>query len=186
MGAVTGRAFIADCIAQPGIRQYVHRLMSLEVAPHLKRSDWAAYRDALIERFANPHLRHSVHQIATDSSLKIPQRWPGTILSQLSCGASVDHMAFAAATWIRYALGEDEAEQAYALNDPQAPSIVAMAKDQKIAPQPCTDALLSRQDIWGSDLPHQAAWRKRVCDWHAEILQRGLMPALDHLLASGH
>ncbi|MFY9184551.1 MAG: mannitol dehydrogenase family protein [Limnohabitans sp.] len=186
MGAVTGRAFIADCIAQPGIRQYVHRLMSLEVAPHLKRSDWAAYRDALIERFANPHLRHSVHQIATDSSLKIPQRWPGTILSQLSCGASVDHMAFAAATWIRYALGEDEAGQAYMLNDPQAPSIMAMAKDQKNTLQSCAEALLSRQDIWGPDLPQQAVWRKRVCDWHAEILQRGLMAALDHLLASAN
>jgi fructuronate reductase len=56
MGAVTGRPFIASCIGVPHIREFVFRLMGQEVAPHLARSDWADYRDALIARFGNPLL----------------------------------------------------------------------------------------------------------------------------------
>jgi len=70
MGAITGRPYIATCIGADHIREFVYRLMSREVAPHLSRTDWADYRDALIQRFGNPYLKHSVHQIAMDSSQK--------------------------------------------------------------------------------------------------------------------
>jgi fructuronate reductase len=53
MGAVTGRAYIADCVGAAHIREFVERLMSQEVAPHLSRADWADYREALIQRFSN-------------------------------------------------------------------------------------------------------------------------------------
>ena len=125
IGAITGRPYIASCIGVDHIRNFVHRLMSREVAPHLSRSDWADYRDALIARFGNPYLKHSVHQIATDSSQKIPQRWPPSVLGQIAQGASFEHHALAAAVFVRYTLGVDEQGQAYALNDPQADSLMA-------------------------------------------------------------
>lgn len=79
MGAITGRPYIASCIGVDHICEFVYRLMSREVAPHLSRTDWADYRDALIQRFGNPYLKHSVHQIATDSSQKY--RSAGRLLS---------------------------------------------------------------------------------------------------------
>jgi fructuronate reductase len=174
MGAVTGRPFIASCIGVPHIRSFVHRLMSQEVAPHLSRSDWADYRTALIARFGNPYLKHSVHQIATDSSQKIPQRWPPSVLGQIAQGASFEHHALAAAVFVRYTLTVDESGQAYALNDPQAGSLMALGAAQRTEPEACVSALLAREDLWGSTLPGNAAWTARVMHWHQHILQHGV------------
>jgi fructuronate reductase len=174
MGAVTGRPFIASCIGVPHIRSFVHRLMSQEVAPHLSRSDWADYRTALIARFGNPYLKHSVHQIATDSSQKIPQRWPPSVLGQIAQGASFEHHALAAAVFVRYTLTVDESGQAYALNDPQAGSLMALGAAQRTEPEACVRALLAREDLWGSTLPGNAAWTARVMHWHQHILQHGV------------
>ena len=182
MGAVTGRPFIASCIGEPHIRSFVHRLMSREVAPHLARSDWTDYRDALIARFGNPYLKHSVHQIATDSSQKIPQRWPPSVLGQIAQGASFEHHALAAAVFLRYTLGVDEQGQAYALNDPQADSLMAMGAAQRTEPEACVRALLAREDLWGNALSGHAAWAARVTHWHQQVLQHGVDASLQQLL----
>jgi fructuronate reductase len=182
MGAVTGRPFIASCIGEPHIRNFVHRLMSREVAPHLTRNDWADYRDALIARFGNPYLKHSVHQIATDSSQKVPQRWPPSVLGQMAQGASFEHHALAAAVFLRYTLGVDEQGQAYALNDPQAESLMDIGAAQRTEPEACVRALLAREDLWGSALPGHAAWTARVSHWHQQVLQHGVDAAIQQLL----
>lgn len=184
MGAITGRPFIASCIGEPHIRNFVHQLMGQEVAPHLSRSDWADYRDALIARFGNPYLKHSVHQIATDSSQKIPQRWPPSVLGQIAQGASFEHHALAAAVFVRYTLAVDEQGQAYALNDPQADSLMALGAAQHSQPEACTRALLAREDLWGSALPQHAAWIARVTHWHQHILQHGVDAAIAQLITT--
>ena len=181
MGAVTGRPFIASCIGVPHIREFVFRLMGHEVAPHLSRSDWADYRTALIARFGNPYLKHSVHQIATDSSQKIPQRWPPSVLGQIAQGATFEHHALAAAVFVRYTLAVDEQGQAYALNDPQAGSLMALGAAQRSEPEACVRALLAREDLWGSALPQDAAWTARVTHWHQHILQHGVDHAVQQL-----
>jgi fructuronate reductase len=181
MGAVTARPFIASCIGVPHVREFVFRLMGQEVAPHLSRSDWADYRDALIARFGNPYLKHSVHQIATDSSQKIPQRWPPSVLGQIALGASFEHHALAAAVFVRYTLGVDEQGQAYALNDPQASSLMAMGAGQRTEPEACVRALLASEALWGSALPQHADWIARVTHWHQHILQHGVDHAVQQL-----
>lgn len=182
IGAVTGRPFIASCIQVPHIREFVYRLMGQEVAPHLKRSDWADYRDALIARFGNPHLKHSVHQIATDSSQKIPQRWPPSVLAQMAQGASFERHALAAAVFVRYTLAEDENGQAYALNDPQAESLMALGAAQRTQPEACVRALLAREDLWGSTLAQHTAWIVRVTHWHQQVLRHGVDATLQTFL----
>ena len=183
MGAVTGRPFIASCIGVPHIRGFVFQLMGREVAPHLKRTDWAEYRDALIARFGNPYLKHSVHQIATDSSQKIPQRWPPSVLGQIANGASFEHNALAAAVFVRYTLAVDEHGQAYTLNDPQADSLMALGAAQRSQPEASVRALLAREDLWGSALPGHAAWIARVTHWHQQVMQHGVDAAILQLLA---
>ena len=174
MGAITGRPYIANCIGDDHIREFVYRLMSREVAPHLSRTDWADYRDALIQRFGNPYLKHSVHQIATDSSQKIPQRWPPSILGQIANGQSFEHHALAAAIFLRYTLAVDEQGHAYTLNDPQAESLMAIGKDQVADAASSLKALLSRQDLWGSELTHNAHWAERVAYWHDQVIHQGV------------
>ncbi len=174
MGAITGRPYIASCIGIDHIREFVFRLMSHEVAPHLSRTDWADYRDALIQRFGNPYLKHSVHQIATDSSQKIPQRWPPSVLGQMAKGQSFEHHALAAAIFLRYTLAVDEQGHAYTLNDPQAQSLLAIGQTQVADSAGSLKALLSRQDLWGTELSHNTQWFERVAYWHDQVIHQGV------------
>ena len=182
MGAITGRAHIADCIGSDHIQEFVHRLMTQEVAPHLSRADWADYRDALIQRFGNPYLKHSVHQIATDSSQKIPQRWPPSVLGQMAKGQSFEHHALAAAIFLRYTLAKDEQGKAYALNDPQAESLMAIGANQASEPQACVHTLLAREDLWGKELAASEAWLERVSYWHDQVLHQGVDATVKYII----
>lgn len=181
IGAVAGLPHIADCIAQPEVRRFVQGLMTHEIAPHLARQDWPDYRDALLQRFANPQLRHRVHQIAMDCSQKIPQRWPPSITAQLRTGGSAERFAFAAAAWMRYCLGRDENGNDYALSDPMAEQLQALARRHEGNAAATAAALGTIAAIWGDELPARADWLQRVTHWLDRINNQGLLTALAQL-----
>ncbi len=178
MGAVAGLKVICDCISEPEIKTYVRNMMTDEVAPHLSRPDWADYREALLQRFANPELKHGVHQIAMDSSQKIPQRWPPTVALQMKNSAGFEHIAFAAAAWMRYLQGRNEAGASYALNDPMAEQLQPLAIAHANDPAACVKAISAFESVWGKDLPTNAAWQARVTHWLTQINALGVLKAV--------
>lgn len=179
IGTVAGLPFIADCIQQPAVRRYIHGLMTDEVGPHVARTDWPAYRDALITRFANPALRHSVHQIATDSTQKIPQRWVPATLTRWHQGLPFARLAFAAAAWMRHARGQDDTGQPYALSDPLAEMVTTLARRHAGDATATVAALGGLEAIWGTELPHLAPWRDAVAQALHRINTLGLLAALE-------
>lgn len=184
LGAVLGLATVAECVAQPDIRIFLHRLMTREVMPNLVRPDLAAYRDALLTRFANPTLRHSVHQIAADFSKKIPQRWVPAVLAQLKREGSIEHLAFVAAVWVRYCLGEDVNGRRYDLNDPFADALQTKARAHRDDEAAGAQALLSIPSIWGEELSGEPRWLLRVTEWLVRIRSCGVAAAMQGLVAA--
>ena len=178
IGAVAGLPVIGDCAGQPAVRQFILGLMTDEVGPHQRRPHWLAYRDALMVRWDNPALQHSVHQIATDSSQKIPQRWPPSVLAQMKAGRPYERLAFSAAIWMRYLRGVGEAGQHYVINDPMAERLQALAVANAGSDAATVQALGTLPEIWGDALPQQQPWLARVTHWLAQINQRGVLPAL--------
>ena len=178
LGAVAGLPVISDCIAQPAVRQFIHRLMTEEVGPQLQRQDWPQYRDALLERFANPALQHSVHQIATDCSQKIPQRWPASALGVLHAHRMPECLAFAAAVWLRYLRAVDDQGTLYQLNDPMATELHALALEHAANATATVQALCTLPTLWGDALPRHAAWLARIAHWLSQINRHGVIPAL--------
>jgi fructuronate reductase len=178
IGAVAGLPVISDCITQSVVREFIHGLMTHEVGPQLKRPDWPSYRDALLARFANPALQHSVHQIATDSSQKIPQRWVPSALDALRAGRTVERLAFASAAWMRYSLGHNEQGQAYAIADPLAQQTQALALQYAGDTAATVAALSGLTAIWGDALPHNPVWLAQVTRHLNAIQTHGMLAAL--------
>ena len=178
LGALMGLPTVFDCVSQPTVRQFIFQLMSLEVMPHLERPDLPAYRDALLERFGNPEIKHGVHQIATDSSQKIGLRWLPSILAQLQAGGSSEHLAFAAAAWMRYCLGEDDCGNLYVINDPQAGLLGGIARSNRADMHASVDAFFNQYSIWGDALASQINWKHSSCRWLQEIYTHGTARAL--------
>ena len=181
LGAVQGWPTIADGVAQPAVHTFIHGLMTHLVMPHLRRPALHAYRDALLARFANPALHHKVHQIATDSSLKIPLRWLPTITDNLAAGRSIEPLAFATAVWMRYLLAVDDTGQAYAISDPQSAPLQALAQQHRGDAAGTVQALLGVDSIWGNRLPADPRWTARVTYWLERIQADGTGTALAEL-----
>ena len=93
LGCLAGFEHIAEVMGEPDFVTFVRRMMAEEVAPTLAvPTDLAAYQASLLERFANPAIRHRTAQIAMDGSQKLPQRLLGTIRDQLRAGGPIRHL----------------------------------------------------------------------------------------------
>jgi len=75
LGYLAGYETVSDVMADPAFVRLVQGLMDEEVTPTLALppgADLAGYKRSLLERFANPALKHRTWQIAMDGSQKLP------------------------------------------------------------------------------------------------------------------
>jgi fructuronate reductase len=74
-GSIRGHRTVAEAVADETCRSWLQQWWA-EASPYLDLppDDVGAYRAALLERFANPRIRHQLDQIATDGSQKLPVR----------------------------------------------------------------------------------------------------------------
>lgn len=102
-GLLAGLEHVHQAVADPAIGAAVARLLRDEAAAGLDPApgqDLSAYADALLARFANPALPHSLRQIATDGSQKVPQRWLASLAANAARGRRCPETLTALAAWL--------------------------------------------------------------------------------------
>jgi fructuronate reductase len=122
-GSARGHETVADAIADPVCRGWVEQWWS-EASRHLPQpeSDVAAYREALVERFSNPRIRHLLAQIAADGSQKIPVRILPALRRERGEGRRFPGAARVTAAWVLHLRGAGAP-----VSDPHAERFVALA-----------------------------------------------------------
>ena len=181
LGLQLGLETVADAVADKQLNAYLRALMEQEVTPTLDLPsgyDLAAYREALLRRFANPALRHRLLQIAMDGSQKLPQRLLAPIRDRLKSGAAIDHLALAVAAWMRHLLGYNEQGERYPINDPLAERLTELATAAGAEAANLAPALLSVTAVFGTDLPSQPRFRGAVTEALDSLLRRGVRQSL--------
>ncbi len=176
LGYLAGYETVSDAMADPNMAAFIRRLMDDEVTPTLPvppGTDLAAYKDALIERFHNPALKHRTWQIAMDGSQKLPQRLLGTASDRLAAGQPIDCLALGIAAWMRYVTGIDEQGKAIDVRDPLAEEFTAVADTAKGDPERYSAALLARDDVFGTDLPSEQRFADAVTSALQSIHAKG-------------
>lgn len=161
LGYLTGYEFVSQAIANPSFKKLIHGLMSDEVMATLPmpQSSLADYRDALLQRFANPALKHRTWQIAMDGSQKLPQRLLNTIRDLLKTGRPITRTSLGVAAWIRYASGLDERGREIEVKDPLAGQLREIADVAKKDPTRLVDGFLGVREVFGRDLPNNHVFR---------------------------
>jgi len=105
-GLLAGYEFAHEGAGDPVIAAYLRAYMDREATPTLDPVpgvDLDAYKDRLIERFANPYVRDTLGRLATDASDRIP-KWLVPVIRQLrESGAATPLSASIVAGWARYA-----------------------------------------------------------------------------------
>ncbi len=161
LGYLVGYRFVSEAIAEPVLARFIHALMTEEVMPTLPPAlgDVSSYRDALVQRFANPALKHRTWQIAMDGSQKLPQRLLDTIRTRLMRNQSIRLAALGVAAWMRYVTGTDESGDAIDIRDPIAERLRIIAATAGGNPQQLVEGFLQLREVFGEDLPQNEILR---------------------------
>ncbi len=176
LGFLAGHEYIYQVAAQPEFVAFMRRFMNDEVTPTLHIPvgvDVAAYRDALLHRFANPALPHRTQQIAMDGSQKLPQRLLATARDNLAAGRPMPLLTLAIAGWMRYVAGRDERGRAIKVDDPLAAQFAVIAEAHRNDPRGLARALFGMRSIFGDDLARESRFIEPVTTWLATLYADG-------------
>ncbi len=167
LGYLAGYETVSDTMADPVFARLIRGLMDEEAGPTLRMppgADLGHYKNALIERFRNPALRHRTWQIAMDGTQKLPQRLLGTIRDRLAAGAPIDRLALGVAGWMRYVSGTDEAGRPIDVRDPMAAKLAELAAEAGPVADRLAPALFGLSAVFGDDLPRDPRFTGAVTD----------------------
>lgn len=117
-GAVRGFDTVAEAIGDPVLLGWCRRWQDDVSATLPIDLRGRAYADSILERFANPGLRHTTRQIARDTSQKIDMRILRAARERLAAGAAPIGAAFAVGAWLAFLWSEVRAGRE--LDDPRA------------------------------------------------------------------
>ena len=176
LGFLAGHDFIYQVAAQPEFVRFMRRFMQNEVTPTLEippHVDVAAYRDALVERFANPALPHRTQQIAMDGSQKLPQRLLATARDNLAAERPMPLLTLAVAGWMRYVAGVDERGRPIEVADPLAAKFAKIADTHRGNPAALAHNLLGLRAIFGDDLAADPRFAEQVTAWLTALCTDG-------------
>ena len=173
LGALRGHPTIAQAVEDDVLATAARALMAEDVAPTVTvpgGPDVAAYGRTVLERFANPALRHTTAQVAMDGSQKLPLRLLGTVRDRLAAGADPTWASLAVAGWMAYvARRSDTNGRPLPLDDPLGP-VLLRAVDSATDPTVVVDRLLGVREVFGDDLPASDVFRDLLVTHLKELM----------------
>lgn len=97
---------MADAVADPVCRDWLAEWWA-EASRHLTlpHEESVAYRTALLDRFANPRIRHALAQIAADGSQKLPVRILPVLHRERAAGRVSQGAVRVLAAWVCHLRG---------------------------------------------------------------------------------
>lgn len=152
-GTLAGLQFIHEGTRTPAIRQMAFDYVTHDVIPCLARPgapspvDLPAYRDVVLDRFANPAIRDTNQRVAMDGFAKIPGFIAPTVRERLAQGAAIDSVAVLPALFLAFLQRWHAGQLPYTYQDQGMDPAVAHAICA--APDPVA-ALCADTTLWGA------------------------------------
>lgn len=163
IGALSGFATSADAAADPVLAQWLARFVAAQAATLAcpDGEDLEAYGRLTLERLRNPHIRHQLTQIGTDSSFKLGQRIVEAAAHHLDNAEYRDLYALTIAAWMQYNTGRDAAGRTIPIEDPFSARFAHITASADGDPQALADGFLAL-DLFEGPIRHHAGFRARL------------------------
>lgn len=175
LGYLAGAETVSDAVARPALAGFIRHLWANEIIPVLTPPlgvDLHAYTDKLMERYANPGIRHRTWQIAMDGSLKLPQRLLGSIAENLAAGRMPKGLLLVVAAWVRYTSGTGEDGQPIDVRDPMADRLRAIW-DRGGSLEGTVSGYLDIEEVFLPSLARDPAMRSGLAEALADLMENG-------------
>ncbi len=180
-GELLGIETIASSMAHPRIRQFLRKVITQEVAPHVTSMPGMSateYLDLIDSRFSNAEIKDTTRRVAFDGSSRHPGFILPSIWDGLESDISVSGLALVSALWCIYCAGKREDGAAIRPNDPNWDELNRVAIEAGQTPS----IWLEMRQYYG-DLADDRRFAERFLNWHAMIAGQGVEAALEKYLA---
>lgn len=147
-GYLAGYRYAHEVCQDPLFARFLMDYMDREATPTLKPLpgvDLDAYKQKLIERFSNEHVRDTLARLCAESSDRIPKWLLPVIRENLDSGGDIHRSAAIVASWARYAEGADEQGAAIDVVDRLRERLMAAAAGNGEDPL----AFISQPELFG-------------------------------------
>ncbi|MFY1634532.1 mannitol dehydrogenase family protein [Solwaraspora sp. WMMB335] len=182
LGALAGHDTIAEALVGiPGLPAVLRRLVVEDVATSFDPPAGVSvieYGESVLERFANPAIRHRTIQVAMDGSQKLPQRVLHTMADRRAAGGRPFWSALVIAAWMRFVQGRSDSGAALPLDDPLADAIRAALAGTGGNPAAVVDALLDLTEVFPPELAADAEVREMITSWLDTLDKHGVTATL--------
>ena len=188
---------VRETVEDPLFARYLHALLNDDIAPYVPLPDHErrAYAQTVIERFANPFLRHELISIALNSVSKWRVRILPTVKDAAAAGRGAPpNLAFSLAALFRFYrgraaggafVGAREGGGDYPLRDDPGALAVFAAIWAEAGPDAADAAsrLMRETRLWGEDLSTIAGLEPETRAAAAAIEKLGVRGALEERLS---
>lgn len=185
LGALSNHRTIPEAVDDEGIAAVALRAIWADYVPSLPQSelDLPAYVDSLFVRWRNHALGHKTSQVASDGSLKLPQRVPGPALQHLSSGRMPHTLALTVAAYLCCLAPPDGTPATAASRDIEDPARADFVRRAADDPRGWVRTVL-RDGILGTDIAAQQDFHGRVDELYRLLGAHGVQAALKEVDAA--
>lgn len=187
---LAGLETVRDATEDPIVGQFLRRAILDEIVPSLDVPDAESFARDVVQRFANPYIRHSLIDITLHATTKMRVRVVPSIVQYAERNGQVpEALAFGFAAHLAFLRGEIQVERRAAglpvPEDGEGERIRAGWLRVEHGPESLRDFIrdVSRDaTLWGTDLSKLRSWCELVSENVLRIVEYGMRPALEQHL----
>jgi fructuronate reductase len=176
LGVLAGCETIPEALSRPGFEALVRQMLDREVAPTLvlpPGTDFASYRESVLDRFANTALPYRCLQVAMDGSQKLPQRLLGTVRDRLAVGEVPQLAVLVVAAWLRAIwAGHDDTGRSVEVSDPLSGPL-GQALAAVTEPARVVERALQLEQVFGRDLAEDERFKAALTEALSSLCSNG-------------
>lgn len=164
-GLRCGFETVSEAVSHPALHKLISAMLLEEVKPSFSaplEMDVEEYIQAILKRYANPHIRHLLAQIAWDGSQKLPFRLLGTIKDNLAKNNSIRLLSTGVAAWLHFLV--NAAHKELQITDPLSDLLLARAKSCSGRDGQDVQTLLAITQVFPAELAANQSFSKAVTE----------------------
>jgi tagaturonate reductase len=170
---------VLDAVRHPRVGPFLNGVLLDEIVPTLEAPGSEGYARAVLDRFANPHVRHALQDISLQQTMKMRVRVVPTILRHAERTGRAPHsLAFGFAAYLRFV------HEGRGLPDDQADRVRAHWPEDR-SESAAAAAVCADTELWGADLAAVPGFVDAVVAALVRMRDHGVAAALEaHLGAA--
>ena len=181
LALLAGCSTVADAVSDPKVGVFLRQILFNELVPSVAADGAAFFAHHVLERFANPFIRHRLIDITLQQTTKLRVRVIPSLLDYAAeSGVAPPFLCVGFAAWLLYMRGDSHLEERR--EDACADHLKRMWNAHE-EPRALVSAVAGEHELWQADLRAVPGFVEQVTESLELMLRDGVLAALDARLA---